>query len=149
MMEDGRAYIQIVLDTEQPVELADFVGAFAAIGAQYDRFIRNEHPELAPDARIFVKQVREGSIEADLIPVIAPFIHSMDTILIVDAFVRRIGNLIGYYTNPKPGVLPAITKSEIKELMDGIAAVAHDPNGRAVIKSIAIDRGEKRTRAAV
>ena len=55
------------LDIDQPIELGEFVGAFTALASEYDRFIRVERPAEAADATLYVKEVRAGCIEADLI----------------------------------------------------------------------------------
>jgi hypothetical protein len=61
-------HIVLNIETKRPIELSDFVSAFSSIASQYEKFVRSEYPELAGDAKIYVREVRAGSIEADLIP---------------------------------------------------------------------------------
>lgn len=68
LMEDPGASIVFNLDLDQPVELTDFVASFAGLGAQFERHIRSAHPDLEGEVRAYVKEVRKGSIEAELIP---------------------------------------------------------------------------------
>jgi hypothetical protein len=58
----GRAAAHIILRirTKNPIELGDFVSEFTSVASQYDKFIRENHPDLGPEARIFVKQIRKG-----------------------------------------------------------------------------------------
>jgi calcineurin-like phosphoesterase family protein len=62
------AHIVLNIRTKNPIELTDFVSAFTSISSQYEKFIRSHYPEMSSDANIFVREVRAGSIEADLIP---------------------------------------------------------------------------------
>ncbi|MGB5091678.1 MAG: hypothetical protein WBN97_00005, partial [Parvibaculum sp.] len=148
LMGDSRPFIQVTLETSEAIEISDFIGAFASIGSQYDRFMRNEHPDLAPDAKIYVKQVRHGSIIAELLPVIMQTVQVVDSALIIDSFLRRISGVINAYKLPNVRI-ENIQKSELKDVMDGLAAIANDPNGRADIKSIMIEGGETNVRAAI
>ena len=76
LMADGQAHIIITIDTENPIELCDFVSAFTSVANQFDKFIATNHPEISGDARIFVKEVSKGSIIADLIPLAPMFGNS-------------------------------------------------------------------------
>jgi hypothetical protein len=148
LMADGRAIIQVKLETTQPIELNDFIAAFASIGSEYARFIKREHADLSDDAKIFVSQVRQGSIIAELIPIVMPILQAADCALIVDQFVERVGGIVRAYQTPNARP-DAYSKSEIKGVMEGIAAIANDPNGRADISSILIEGGETKIRAAI
>jgi hypothetical protein len=61
-MAVAAAHIVLKIKTERPIELGDFVSAFTSVASQYDKFIREHHPDLTPEARIFVSEVRRGSI---------------------------------------------------------------------------------------
>jgi hypothetical protein len=69
-MGDGQAHIVVTLDTRDPIEIGDFVSAFTAVANQYSKFMSDNYPDIGGDARIFVKEVKSGSIIADLIPVL-------------------------------------------------------------------------------
>lgn len=66
-MAAGAPFIRLKLNTDQPIDLGEFVSAFTAIGAEYDRYVRAHHPDMLPDATLYIKEVRAGCIEADLI----------------------------------------------------------------------------------
>jgi hypothetical protein len=147
-MKNGTAFIQLEIDTTQPIELNDFISAFASIGSEYSRYILKEHPDWGKDAKIYVSQVRAGSIIAELIPAIMPLLQTLDSALIIDQFISRIGNIVTAYLQPnaKP---EGIQKSEIKDVMEGLVAIAKDPKGRMDIKSIFIEGGQSNVRAAI
>ncbi|KEO90770.1 hypothetical protein EH31_06955 [Erythrobacter longus] len=64
--ENPRLVVRI--DTKNPIELRDFVGAFIGIGNQFEVQYAREHGVSKGTARFFVHEVREGSIIAELVP---------------------------------------------------------------------------------
>jgi hypothetical protein len=68
------------------------VTAFTAIANQYQRYMRQTHPHLIDDATVIVREVRLGSIIADLIPNVASLIGVMDQGLIVEQFKKFMEN---------------------------------------------------------
>jgi hypothetical protein len=71
-MGGAAAHIILKIKTKNPIELGDFVAEFTSVASQYDKFIRENHPDLGPEARIYVKQIKKGSIIAELLPFV-PF----------------------------------------------------------------------------
>jgi hypothetical protein len=68
LMAGAQAYIVVKISTKNPIELGDFVSEFTSVSSQYDKFMRENHPDLSPGAQMFVKQVRRGSIIFELLP---------------------------------------------------------------------------------
>ncbi|WP_147274960.1 hypothetical protein [Ferruginivarius sediminum] len=145
-------HIVLNLDLEQPIELSDFVAAFTSLSGQYEQYIRQNYPNLKSESQIYIKQVREGSIEADLVPWIymtgAALLQSMDAAIIVEDFVRRYGTRLGFYSK-EGGRDPEAKKSDLKDFMDGLSGVAHDPNGKITIQAAEFEDSEKKIRASV
>ena len=136
VMEEISAGIVVKLDLAQPVEIGDFVSAFAGLGAQFERFIRTEHPDLEGQVKVYVKEVRKGSLAAKLIPIVFnTLITTMDQIQIITGFVRAVAKTIDYLRNPG-GRLPSPTKTELTQIADTVAAIANDPDGKATIEAV-------------
>jgi hypothetical protein len=94
-MERGEPFIILRLCTKEPIELGAFVGAFASLGNEYERYIKSTNPDLVGPAEMYVREVRPGSIEADLIPwlsIAAPFISDIEKALIIDKFITVWGD---------------------------------------------------------
>lgn len=104
-------------------------------------------PDFPHEAEIFVKEVRAGSIIADLIPFVAPFIGDMKTLLILEEFVRRYGARLGTLISRNPSDQPN-SKSELQTFADAAEAVANDPNGSATLEVAVFEDGEKKIKAA-
>jgi hypothetical protein len=155
-MERGQPFIRLKLDVHDAIELTQFVGAFTALASEYDRFMRAERPNENPDATLFVKEVREGCIEADLITwgalavgaVVAVSGATVATAAgfnVLDEFVERVGNRIRTYTKPG-GRLKETSKGELNDFLDQVAAVAALPGSALHVASMEIENGDAKVR---
>jgi hypothetical protein len=144
-------HIELHVDTKQPIELGDFVAGFTSISGQYDKFIRANFPDLEGESRIFIREVRAGSIEADLIPWavkgLSAVINVMDQVLIVEQFVRTYGERLSGYFRGHPD--PNASNSDLKDFMGGVAAIANDSDGKATLSAVAYEDGKKQIKAAI
>jgi hypothetical protein len=148
---DELAHIVLNIQTKDPIELSDFVSAFTSIASQYEKFIRSNYPDLSGDANIFVREVRAGSIEADLIPWalqgLSSVINVIEQIQIIDKFVRTYGGRLTTYIGGSKE--PDATRSDLKDLMGAVSAIANDPNGRATLEAVVFEDGKKKIKAAI
>ena len=44
-MSEGKAYLTITLDLNDPVEIGDFAALFSGIGGQFDAYLKENHPD--------------------------------------------------------------------------------------------------------
>jgi hypothetical protein len=132
-MNEETPFIELRICLDQPPTLVDLVSAFVAIGNQFDHYIRREHPNLEGAAQLFVKEIRKGSTIVELIPQLAPLIANMDAALIIDNFVRRYGGAIQSFIAGHK--LPDASRSDIKDMLGAVTAIANDTDGRAIISS--------------
>lgn len=148
-MSDQTPYVSLRLNTRDPIALGHFVSTFTALGSEYERFIRSSYPDLAPTASVYLRQIKEGSIIAELVgwamAAGAIGINSMEQALIIEEFVRRYGERLGAYLNGKR--LPDPSKTELKEFMSQLSAIANDPNGTAEIEAICFEDGRRKVKA--
>ena len=143
-MDEGKSFVELRLDLQEPADLFDLVGALSAVANQFEQFIRREHQNLKGDARLFVKEIRKGSIIVELIPVILPLIENMDRVLVVDGFVRRFGGLLTSYSEGDKK--DDLSRSDIKDLMGAVSIIANDPNGTSSISSVEYHKTKNTTR---
>lgn len=147
LMGEHPAHIVFTLDTKEPIELGDFVKAFTSLAAEYDRHVKEIAPDAAETSKIYVEQVRSGSIIAELIPIIQPFIADMDKALIVEEFIRKYGSRFRAFLTGNKAAQPN-TKSELQTFSDAVQAIANDPNGSATIEAAVFKDGKKDITAA-
>ena len=148
LMETQEPHIVLNLDLEQPAELTDFLGAFLALSSQYDSYMRQAHKDVAPESKILVREIRPGSIEAVLVPLIPLIIDQMDKALIVEHFVRLYGSRLRSYFQIG-GRDKDASKGDLKDLMDAVSAIANDPNGTSTISAVDFVQGKATTRASI
>src|SRR3954466_14961890 len=114
---DALPHIVLNIETKLPIELGDFISAFSSIASQYEKFVRPDYPELAGDAKIYVREVRARSIEADLIPWamqgLSAIVNVIEQIQIVEKFVRTYGAVLGKYLGGSNE--PDATRSDLKD----------------------------------
>lgn len=60
-MGEQKSFLTLRIDTDEPVELRDFVGAFTSLGNEFERYVKDAHPEARADPRMYVREVRHGS----------------------------------------------------------------------------------------
>ncbi len=148
---DALPHIVLNIETKRPIELGDFVSAFSSIASQYEKFVRSDYPDLSGDAKIYVREVRAGSIEADLIPWavqgLSAVVNVIEQIQIVEKFVRTYGTMLSTYLGGAKE--PDATRSDLKDFMGAVVAIANDPDGRATLQAVAFEDGKKKIKAAL
>lgn len=133
MIDD--AHLILKIDTKHPIELSEFVGAFVAIGNQFERFHDVEHPDEKGSTRFFVREVRAGSIIAELVPysmaaipvlglAMAGVKHANDLAEFVENFGGRLRN---YFR--RDGRQTDASRSDLSDYLKAVQAVAHDADG--------------------
>jgi hypothetical protein len=148
------ASIILRIKTKNPIELGDFVSEFTSVASQYDKFIREHHPDLGPEAHIYVKQIKKGSIIAELLPfvpfaIFAPeIISTVEHINAVNEFVRDYGSKLKAYFK-KGGEVKDATRSDLKDFIGSLAAIANDPDGSASLEAVVFEDGKRKIKAAV
>lgn len=153
-MDGGEPHILMKIDTAQPVELGDFVSMFVAVGNQFDKYIAQHHPEQKADARFFVKEVRAGCIEAELIAWAVGGVAFIGTALTavekaneLADFVKNFGGRLGNYFKPGGRDLTA-GKSDLADFNKAVSAIARDTDGSLSLKAAYFEDGERKVRAA-
>lgn len=146
---DMPVVLTLKIDNSQPIELNDFVGAFTSLAREYRAQVRG-NPEFEDDAEIFVKEVRKGSIIADLMPIIvstAPIVaqhadQAWQAIEFVKKWDERISALIAG-KEPK-----GAQKSDLDAFSNAVAAIARDPDASSTLEAATFEDGKREVRAA-
>lgn len=132
---DNAPHLILKIETQKPIELGDFVGAFVGLGNQFESYYDATHPSERGDVKFYVREVRAGSIIAELVPYIAPAVpilaataagikHAND----LHKFVETYGRKLSHYFK-RGGRDPKATKGDLSDYLKTVAAVAHDPEG--------------------
>lgn len=151
-MGETSAHLTLKLDTAEPVELGDFVGAFTSLSSEFERFILMRYPGAKVDPQIFVKEVRAGCIEADIISGMVMLaghaVQHMDQVLILEDFVKRWGKRLKALISNKvpPGQLEA--PSELNDFLKAAQSIASDPLASHRLEAAVFEDGKRKIKAA-
>ncbi|MBB4096977.1 hypothetical protein [Sphingomonas kyeonggiensis] len=157
-MGDDSAHVRLTLDTDEPISLSDFVGTFVGIESQFEKFIAAQRPDLRGESEFFVKEVRKGSIEADLIvlaaisagagfPELPGLIDALDKTQILTKFVGDLRDRIAPYFI-RGGRDPKASKSDLSDFYKVVSAMVRDPKGRMNLETAVYEDGKRDVRAA-
>lgn len=120
--------LQIHIENAHPIELINFTKSLSAISNQFSTFsAKNGDTKELKDAKLYVKQVKEGSIVIELIefastgllPIMA---ENADMIL---SFFKYIKEIYDYFLKGE-GEKPTLTVQDCKELMSIVETPAND-----------------------
>jgi hypothetical protein len=148
-ISDVPVVLTLVINNSKPIELSAFVGAFTSLAVEYRKSVRS-NDDLENDATIYVKEVRSGSIIADLIPMVAPALPIIashaeqiwQAVEFVDKWADRIKKL-------SQGVIPdGFGKSDLKVFMDATTAIAQDPNASSRLEAATFEDGKRQVKAS-
>lgn len=128
LMGEQQAFLTLKIDTHEPVEIGDFVGAFTSLANEFERFVRSEHPDVKVEPRMFVREVRYGCIEADMITGVAVTLaNGAAHVMLLEDFVRRWG---ARFNMLRTGQVPEDqlnTRPEIKDWLKAVRSIIKDP----------------------
>lgn len=137
------------IETKQPVELNDFVAAFVGFGSQFERHHDREFPNENSSAGFYVREVRAGSIIAELVPyagaAVAPAFNEVMSAIKhandMKKFVENYATGLTKYFKPG-GRDPKATKGDLADFHKTVRAVAHDQS--ASLSLAMYENGEQR-----
>ncbi len=127
--------LELRIDTKNPVELRQFVGTFLGIGNQFESHYGKLHGVTRGTAKFYVREVRKGSVIADLVPYFLPASGAAGLAL---AAIRNANDLISFAKSISEGIgflgrmggrLPNATKSELADYYNTVSAIAQDTDG--------------------
>lgn len=123
----------------EPVEAIEFGKMFESMGAEFEHMLDKKHPDLVGQAKLYVKEVRKGSLVADLIPLIQSAIGAMHDVKVVSDFADVLKKQISPFLEGRPS--GAKSKNELSLIENILAPIAHEPNGTARIESVKYEKG--------
>lgn len=153
IMGQAKAFLVLKLDTKNPIEIGSFVSEFTSVASQYGKFVKERHPDLASEAHIFVKQVKKGSIIVEMIPFLPTIFGSdgvvatIEQINAINEFVRAYGGKLRTYSK-KDGKIDDATRSDLRDFLGTVQAVALDPDGKLSLESAVYQDGKRKQGAA-
>lgn len=115
------------IDNKEPVELASLTKSMFAVSSQFDKF--NLKSGQNSNAKLYVKEVRRGSIIIELfdVSVLAGVIPFVENINVVVEFAGYLKNVFNFFTNnTNTEEVPNLTVSDCEELSNILNPIALD-----------------------
>ena len=145
--ENGLPLIEYTLHDERGVfELVEFVESMTGLSRAFAQYIAEKHPNLEEEARIFIKEMRPGSIITELVPwfVIAqPFVQELFKEAVIDAFIEwakiTMRRIVHGDTPPPPRTVDAVAAF--------VAPIAKNETAVGRLASVEIYDGRTKSRA--
>ncbi len=143
-------HVLLKIDTSKPVALTDFVALFVGVGNQFERFTTRSN-ELS-EARFFVKEVRAGCIEAELVALFGGSVTLAGTMTAVKyandlvKFVENFGGRLRHYFQPG-GRDPEAGKSDLSDFLKTVQGIAADPDSRLALSAATYEDGQRAIKA--
>ena len=112
------------------IDLEDFAALFAGLGSQFDDFLKQKYPEVHGHASMGIRELREGSIIAELAAVIVTnAIATMDATAVVRHFMVLINRR--YETLTEGKFLEGARKKDLSSIAQSVQAIAKDADAQA------------------
>lgn len=128
LMGEQQAFLTLKIDTHEPVEIGDFVGAFTSLANEFERFVRAEYPDAKAEPRMFVREVRYGCIEADMITGFAVTLaNGMSHLMVLEDFIRRWGVRFNLLLSGNAPDDQLNTSQEMKDWLKAVRSISKDP----------------------
>lgn len=93
MKQMAEAKLTIKIENKRPVELNDFTDSFSSLGNQYYKFLsESDDFSLKPETKLYIKEIKSGSIIAelsDLVPLIIPFVENSNSVIEFTGFLKK------------------------------------------------------------
>jgi hypothetical protein len=121
--------LTVEIENASPVLLDDFTASFGGLGDEYELYARERGwATPVPGVRLYVREIRAGSIIADLIalaPFALPFVEHANTII---EFTKHLGEIYSRLLGRKaqPAAAVNLTKRDYENVSSIVEPVAKD-----------------------
>ena len=146
-MAEKDAHLVLKIDTKDPIELREFVSLFVGLGNKFEQHYAREHSVARGTAKFYIREIRSGSIIAELVPYFMPASAGLAAGF---AAISKANELVSFVENISKGFkflrrtngrLPGASKTDLNDYLRTVEAVAHDPD--ASLSLAVFDDGEK------
>ena len=130
------AGLSIEIKNIRPVELADLTKSFSSFAEEFRRHIELREPEAsAAEVKLYVKEIRTGSIIADLVAVSPQLLQGVSYLNAVVTFSKNLKTAYDYLTG-KSDETPDLDKTSYENLANIVEPVAKDRGSQLNIGTI-------------
>jgi len=123
------------LKNSRPIELADLTKSLTAVANQYRRYVIRESLHDESEAKLYVKEVRDGSTIVELFSYVQVHQGAITSAITTSTAIIGFGAYLKKtYAEIRDGKKPAdLTVKDLNDLRAVLEPTAKDPNGQVVI----------------
>jgi len=119
------------IDRRSAVKIEDLTFGMLAVGAEYEKFVRSEHPKMDDaESNLYITKISEGSILIEMIGAMAPLFQGMNNVVVFKQFLEAIGVKFDALSLPN-GRLEKTSTKELENLARIAQTIVDDPNANA------------------
>ncbi len=118
--------LTVEIKNEKPILLVDFTNSFLSLADEYERFIRINDPVAASqEAKLFIREIRPGSIIADLYPLVPLALIAMENANTILDFANYLKKTFDYFLG-RNIIQPDLKKKSLENFAAIVEPVAKD-----------------------
>jgi hypothetical protein len=130
---DGTLLVE--LKNQKPIELRDLTLSFLALGQAYEDYVVSAgHEHIAGNVRLYVKELRSGSVIAELMAKADQAHAFLDNIETIAGFVTSLNDVLQFFLGLSPPKAQPPTKKLAEQLNQIIEPVAKDGGAQFIIQ---------------
>ena len=128
--------LTITIQNKQPVELLDLTTSFVGLADEFRDHIQKNFPEVAAaEVRLYVKEIRAGSIVAELVAISPQLIQGVSYLNAVVSFTKHLKAAYDFLSGKSDGK-PELEKGSYNNLTKILEPVAKDSASQLNIGSV-------------
>lgn len=139
--QDDADKLVIEFKNSQPIELHDLTSSLSALANQYRRYVIREDLKEETEAKLYVKEVRNGSTVVEMFSYVQSHVGEIKAAIETSKSVIGFGTYLKKtYSEINEGKKPStdVTAKDVKDLSQILEPLAKDPKGQTLIHA---DRG--------
>jgi hypothetical protein len=123
-MENESAVLTIEIQNKEPVELIDLTNSLLSLADEYKRFSGRQDVADVTDVKLYIKEIRTGSIIADIVacaPGLLPYVGYATSIISFSTYLKKAYDFLMGHSTDKPDDLQKIDYENLSAFLEPIA----------------------------
>ena len=130
------AVLSIEIKNAKPVDLADLTRSLFSLSDEFRRHIEINEPEAAAaDVKLYVKEIKTGSIVADIVAISPQLLQGVSYVNAVISFTRYIKSAYDYLSG-KSDDKPVLDRTSFENLTNIVEPIAKDHGSQLNIGTV-------------
>lgn len=126
--------LHVELRNSQPIELKDLTLSLLALGQVYEDYVvAAGHDRAKGNVKLYVKELRSGSVIAELAPFAEQAHAFIDHIEVFAGFITSLNDLVQFFIGSRPSGDQIPTKKQAEQITQIVEPVAKDGGSQLIL----------------